>query len=138
MKPHLFQIQRRRPKVISLAAGHGNFAVEYFIPYAFVSYDPIWNRPPADASSSSRKNDKLPGIEDYVEGYYRLQKTAIEVMTVNHPNEPMREDYLSLLPNADAKQLPETDLRRRFLENTQPLLTIASNNGFEYMRTPIS
>jgi len=54
-------------------------------------------------------------------------------MTVNYPKEPMMEDYLSLFPNADAKQLPETDLRVRFLENIQPLLTIASNNGFEYM-----
>ncbi|SDG82769.1 hypothetical protein SAMN05421827_111188 [Pedobacter terrae] len=44
------------------------------------------------------------------------------------------EDYLSLFPNADAQQLPETDLRERFLEIIQPLLTIASNNGFEYMR----
>ncbi|MCX2494752.1 hypothetical protein OQX63_14790 [Pedobacter sp. PF22-3] len=55
-------------------------------------------------------------MEDYFEGYYLLQKTAIEVMTVNHPNEPMREDYLSLFPNADAKHLPEKDLRGRFLE----------------------
>lgn len=63
-----------------------------------------------------------------------LQKTAIEAMTVSYPNEPIKEDYLSLLPNADAQQLPEIDLRSRFLENIQPLLTIANNNGFEYMR----
>lgn len=73
-------------------------------------------------------------MEDYFDGYYLLQKTAIEVMTENHPKEPIMEDYLSLFPNADAKQLPEIDLRKRFLENIQPLLTIADNNGFEYMR----
>ncbi|WP_293744661.1 hypothetical protein [uncultured Pedobacter sp.] len=54
-------------------------------------------------------------------------------MTENYPKEPMMEDYLSLLANADAQQLPEIDLRRRFLEIIQPLLTIANNNGFEYM-----
>lgn len=70
---------------------------------------------------------------DYFRVYYQLQKTAIEVMTENYPNEPMMEDYLSRLANADAQQLPEVDLQGKFLENILPLLTIASNNGFEYM-----
>ncbi len=72
-------------------------------------------------------------MEDYFDGYYLLQKTAIDVMMKNYPNEPIMEDYLSLFPNADAQQLNEVDLRKRFLENIQPLITIASNNGFEYM-----
>ncbi|WP_293786907.1 HNH endonuclease domain-containing protein [uncultured Pedobacter sp.] len=112
----------------------GNFAVEHFIPYAFVSHDLIWNLIPADPSFNSRKNNKLPRMEDYFDGYYLLQKTAIEVMAENHPNKPIMEDYLSLFPNANAQQLTEVDLRKRFLENIQPLLTIANNNGFEYMR----
>jgi len=63
-----------------------------------------------------------------------LQKTAIKVMSENYPKEPIMDEYLSIFPNADAHQLPETDLRGRFLESIQPLLTIANNNGFEYMR----
>ncbi|MCX2494736.1 hypothetical protein OQX63_14710 [Pedobacter sp. PF22-3] len=50
---------------------------------------------------------------------------------------PKRTHYGRLpehVPNADEQLLPETDLRGRFLENIQPLLTIANNNGFEYMR----
>jgi len=113
---------------------HGNFAVEHFIPYSFVSHDLIWNLIPADPSFNSRKNDKLPRIEDYFDGFYQLQKTAIKVMSENYPKEPIMDEYLSIFPNADAHQLPETDSRARFLENIQPLLTIASNNGFEYMR----
>ena len=46
-----------------------NFAVEHFIPYAFVSHDLIWNLTPADPSFNSRKNDKLPRMEDYFDGY---------------------------------------------------------------------
>jgi 5-methylcytosine-specific restriction endonuclease McrA len=38
----------------------GNFAVEHFVPYAFVSHDLIWNLIPADPSFNSRKNDRLP------------------------------------------------------------------------------
>ncbi|MFC1226757.1 hypothetical protein ACFE6N_23335 [Pedobacter sp. BG31] len=54
-------------------------------------------------------------------------------MTENYPKEPIMEDYLSLFPNANAQHLHEIDLRKRFLENIQPLLTIANNNGFESM-----
>jgi len=63
-------------------------------------------------------------MEDYFEGYYQLQKTAIEIMTDNYLNEPMMEDYLSLLPNSNAQLSPETDLRVRFLENIQPCLPL--------------
>jgi hypothetical protein len=94
----------------------------------------IWNLIPADPSFNSRKNDRLPKIEDYFDGFYHLQKTAITVMTENYPKEPIMDEYLSIFPHADAHRLPETDLRGRFLENIQPLLTIANNNGFEYMR----
>ena len=66
--------------------------------------------------------------------YYLLQKIAIEIMNENYPREPIMEDYLGLFPNAGAQQLPEGNLRGKFLENIQPLLTIASNNGFECMR----
>ncbi|QPH38960.1 hypothetical protein [Pedobacter endophyticus] len=81
----------------------------------------IWNLIPADPSFNSRKNDKLPRIEDYFDGYYLLQKTAVKVTIENYPNEPIMEDYLSLLPNADAQQLREIDLRKRFLKNIQPV-----------------
>ncbi|MGN7986107.1 HNH endonuclease domain-containing protein [Pedobacter sp. 22226] len=111
-----------------------SFAVEHFIPSAFVSHDLIWNLIPADPSFNSRKNDRLPHIEDYFEGYYGLQKTAIGIMAENHPADPLMEEYLSIFLKSDALQLTEQDLRQRFLENIQPLLTIASNNGIEYLR----
>jgi hypothetical protein len=67
-----------------------------------------------------------------------LQKTAIKVMSENYPKEPIMGEYLSIFPNADANQLSETDLRDKILKNIQPLLTIANNNGFEYMGKSIS
>lgn len=91
----------------------------------------IWNLIPDDPSFNSRKNDKLPRIGDYFDEFYQLQKTAIKVMSENYPKEPIMDEYLSIFPNADAHQLPETDLRGRFLESIQPLLTIANNNGYE-------
>lgn len=116
---------------------HGNFAVEHFIPYAFVSHDLIWNLIPADPSFNSRKNNKLPRTEDYFDGFYQLQKTALEIMSENYPKEPIMDEYLSLFPHGDANRLSETDLRRKFLDNIEPLLIIANNNGFEYMVKPV-
>ncbi|WP_410479158.1 HNH endonuclease domain-containing protein [Pedobacter miscanthi] len=49
-----------------------NSRFEHFIPYAFVSHDLIWNLIPADPSFNSPKNDRLPRIEDYFDGFYNL------------------------------------------------------------------
>uniref|UniRef100_UPI0040483A9D HNH endonuclease domain-containing protein n=1 Tax=Mariniflexile sp. TaxID=1979402 RepID=UPI0040483A9D len=38
----------------------GNYAVEHFIPYSFVSHDLIWNLIPADKSFNSSKSNRLP------------------------------------------------------------------------------
>ncbi|MFN5883821.1 MAG: HNH endonuclease domain-containing protein, partial [Bacteroidota bacterium] len=38
----------------------GNYAVEHFVPYSFVSHDLMWNLIPADTSFNSSKSDKLP------------------------------------------------------------------------------
>jgi hypothetical protein len=41
----------------------GNYAVEHFLPYAFVAHDLIWNLIPADGLFNSTKSDKLPPLE---------------------------------------------------------------------------
>jgi CRISPR/Cas system Type II protein with McrA/HNH and RuvC-like nuclease domain len=43
----------------------GNYALEHFVPYAFVSHDMIWNLIPADPGFNSTKCDKLPSIDRY-------------------------------------------------------------------------
>ena len=75
-------------------------------------------------------NTNLYATLKVVKSFTKLLKKSAQ------PN-PTVVDYLSLFPNADVKQLPEIDLKRRFSKNIQPLLTIANNHGFEYMRSPI-
>lgn len=106
----------------------GNYAVEHFIPYSFVSHDLIWNLIPSDKCFNSTKSNKLPPIDKYFNPFFDLQKKAVEIVLVKSPGSKLLEEYLTILP----------DLRNfnknKFRERIQPLITIAANNGFEFMR----
>lgn len=107
----------------------GKYAVEHFIPYAFVSHDLIWNLIPADPSFNSSKSDKLPRLDKYFDPFFRLQQQALEIIRHKAPKNKFLEDYLTLFPLSGTQPLE----RQQFLEQIQPLVTIASNNGFEFL-----
>jgi hypothetical protein len=106
----------------------GNYAVEHFIPYSFVSHDLIWNLIPADKSFNSRKSDKLPSLEKYFTPFFELQKSAVEIVQSKAPKTKLLEDYLTIFPD-----LEKSFTKEKFKERIQPLITIASNNGFEFL-----
>lgn len=106
----------------------GNFAVEHFIPYSFVSHDLMWNLIPANPTFNCSKNDKLPSLEDYFEDFFKLQLLAIEITQHKTPSNKFLEDYLSIFPDLENINLPE--FKQRYKATLQPLITIASNNGF--------
>lgn len=109
------------------------FAVEHFIPYAFVSHDLLWNLIPANPSFNSSKSDKLPQLDKYFDGFYNIQKQAIEIMKVKASEHKLLEDYLSIFP--DLHRVAELPLafKAKFKTTLEPLITIASNNGFQFM-----
>jgi hypothetical protein len=107
----------------------GKYAVEHFIPYSFVSHDLIWNLIPADKSFNISKSDKLPPLEKYFNSFFDLQKTAIEIVKDKYPKNKLLEDYLTIFPDLDKNFSKE-----KFKESIQPLITIASNNGFEFLK----
>lgn len=107
----------------------GNYAIEHFIPYNFVSHDLIWNLIPADKSFNSSKSDKLPPLEKYFNSFFALQKKAIEIVRIKKPDNKLLEDYLTIFPDLDKNFSKE-----KFRERIQPLITIASNNGFEFLK----
>jgi 5-methylcytosine-specific restriction endonuclease McrA len=106
----------------------GNYAVEHFIPYSFVSHDLIWNLIPADNSFNSSKSNKLPNLDKYFHSFYLLQKIGYEVIKDLYPRNKLLEDYLAITTNK-----METLEENQFFNFVQPLVTIASNNGFEFM-----
>jgi hypothetical protein len=102
-----------------------NYAVEHFLPYAFVSHDLMWNLIPADRSFNSSKSDKLPPLEKYFKPYFNLQRTALDIMLDKAPKHRLLQDYLTIVP--DILHFEE----ERIFEQLQPMATIAKNNGFE-------
>jgi CRISPR/Cas system Type II protein with McrA/HNH and RuvC-like nuclease domain len=106
-----------------------NYAVEHFIPYSFVSHDLIWNLIPADKSFNSSKNNKLPILDKYFQSFYLLQKSAYEIIKSKSPDSKFLQEYLTVLHD-EADSLNE----RKFSDIIKPLVSIASNNGFEYMK----
>ena len=107
----------------------GKYVIEHFVPYSWVSHDLIWNLIPADSSFNSSKSDKLPPLERYFNDFFALQKTAVDVVKEKQPRNPFLEDYLTIFPNLDT-----AFTRENFRERIEPLITIAANNGFEFMK----
>ncbi|MDR6781921.1 hypothetical protein ABIE26_001590 [Pedobacter africanus] len=113
----------------------GDYAVEHFVPHAFVSHDLIWNLIPADKSFNSTKCDKLPHLDRYFEGYFSLQQKAIQTIIQLDRKNKFLEDYLTFIPTLDLAYTSNTNaLKELFKNNIQPLITIAANNGFEFMK----
>ena len=107
-----------------------NYAVEHFIPFAFVSHDLIWNLIPADKSFNCTKSDKLPQLDTYFDPFFDLQSQAIDIIQFKSAKNRFLEDYLTIFPDL---KLPQEALKQRFKDQIQPLITIASNNGFLFM-----
>jgi hypothetical protein len=104
------------------------FDIDHFIPYNFVSHDLLWNLIPADPGFNSTKTDKLPTLSRYFQPFFTMQKQSIDYMKQHHPSNKLLEDYLTLFPDLDTS-ITEENYRKRM----EPILSIAANNGFEYL-----
>ena len=107
-----------------------HYALDHFIPHAFVSHDLIWNLVPIDASFNSTKSDKLPNMETHFNSFFNLQKTAFEIISHQSPKSKLLEEYLTIYP--DLSSYLSFDYTK-YKESIQPLVTIAHNNGFVYL-----
>jgi hypothetical protein len=104
-----------------------NYALDHFIPHAFVSHDLIWNLVPVEKSFNSSKSDKLPSFDKYFDKFYNLQKIAFEINKHHNCKSKYMDEFLTIFPSIDTFE------REKFSSTIQPLLTIANNNGFPYM-----
>jgi hypothetical protein len=104
-----------------------NFALDHFVPHAFVSHDLIWNLLPIERSFNSKKSDKLPLFDKYFDRFYDLQKIAFEINKHSNSKSKYMDEFLTILPSI------ETFDKDKFANTIQPLLTIANNNGFLFI-----
>lgn len=106
-----------------------NFAIDHFIPHAFVSHDLIWNLLPIEKSFNSSKSDKLPSFDNYFDAFFELQKTAFEINKQYNPKSKYMDEFLTIFSSIDSFE------KEKFSNTIQPLITIANNNGFQYMKS---
>jgi hypothetical protein len=111
------------------------YDVEHFVPYGFVAHHQLWNLIPADPSVNSSKGDRLPQLDTYFNRFYQMQTKALDVIGRLDPGNKLLEDYVNVFPGFS---LNNRIKKPQFLAVIQPLITIASNNGFEFMHKSYS
>lgn len=104
-----------------------NYALDHFVPHAFVSHDLIWNLLPIEKKFNSSKSDRLPVFEKHFDKFYDLQKIAFEINKHHNYKSKYMDEFLTIFPTIDCFE------KEKFSNTIQPLLTIASNNGFLFM-----
>jgi len=105
-----------------------NYALDHFVPHAFVSHDLIWNLIPIEKNFNASKSDKLPLFDKYFDKFYNLQKVAFEINKHHNSKSKYMDEYLSIFSNIDSFE------KEKFSKTIQPLIIIASNNGFLFMK----
>jgi hypothetical protein len=104
-----------------------NFALDHFIPHAFVSHDLIWNLLPIEKKFNSSKSDKLPSFDKYFDKFYDLQKKAFDINKNHNSKSKYMDEFLTIFPTIEHFN------KEKFSNTIQPLLSIANNNGFSYL-----
>lgn len=111
----------------------GNYDLDHFIPWSFVSHDLLWNLMPADGSINSSKSNKLPDLDKYLPRLATAHQQAIKICLSNHYNgKKILEDYLSLgFTPQELVDMDYTHLIDCFKRTYSPMNQIALNMGFE-------
>lgn len=107
-----------------------NYHLDHFVPYSFVSHDQIWNLIPIDPEFNGLKSNRLPPLTRYFDGFYNMQKEALKTVD-SRLLKSFKEEYRTIFPNLKHPKELEYE---KFKETIQPLITVAYNNGFEYLK----
>ncbi len=110
----------------------GEYDLDHFIPWSFVSHDLLWNLIPSDGSINSSKSNKLPDLDLYLPKLARLQQWSLKLMIGADKEPSVMEDFISL--GFTARELSDMS-EERFLDlyrrTFNPISLTAQNMGFE-------
>ena len=114
----------------------GNYDLDHFIPWSFVSHNLLWNLIPVDGSVNSSKSDRLPDLDRYLLKLATSQQYAVRIcISENYRGIEILEDYVTLgCTPQELVQMDSTTLRNCFARTFNPLSQIALNMGFELWR----
>jgi len=73
-------------------------------------------------------------MDRYFNQFFDIQRNAIDIIKVRKPANKYLEDYLTIFSDLDTlSDLSGNFTKENFKNRLQPLITIASNNGFVFM-----
>ena len=110
----------------------GNYDLDHFIPWSFVSHDLLWNLIPSDGSINSSKSNNLPDLKIYLPRLAKLQHHSLQIMLRANKEPKVMEDFVSL--GYTARELANMDdehFREIYERTFNPISQIALNMGFE-------
>ena len=132
---------KENPKLRCVYSGQlitsANLSLDHFLPWSFVAHDQIWNIIPTPKSVNSAKNDWLPSIDLYFNGYAEQQFDGFRFHASNG-HDKLLEDYSVLFGRSlnDIQQQPfldfKEDLRRVILPQYQTAKNLGFSHPFEY------
>ena len=110
----------------------GDYDLDHFIPWSFVSHDLLWNLIPSDGSINSSKSDKLPDLDYYLPKLSELQHKSLQLVINCHKETKILEDFVTLgyTPNELACMSKESFFEL-YARTFNPINQIALNMGFE-------
>lgn len=113
--------------------GVGEFELDHFIPWSFVSHNQNWNLIPANGSINSSKSNHIPNLEQYLPKMAKVQHEALRLyFPISKKNDPILNDYFSLgCSPQDLVQMSDHDFLETYYKTFSPLSQMALNMGFQ-------
>lgn len=116
----------------------GQYAIDHFIPWSFVSHNLLWNLLPVDRGINSAKSNDLPKLDVFLPAFAQTHQEALRDAYHRNPNSTLLEDYLVLYPSlSDLAALSQEDFYDVYRRTCAPLVQIAENMGFTYWKSEL-
>lgn len=108
----------------------GNYDLEHYIPWSFVTHNLIWNLIPAESAINSSKSNKLPP-EKYLAAFVHTQQLGLTTIYHHNPSYKLLQDFNSFgAPVSEIIRLENNKLFELYKNQVNPQLQIARQLGF--------
>ncbi len=111
----------------------GDFSLDHFLPWRFVTHDLLWNIIPTPKAVNSAKSDNLPDFSLYFDPFVVLQHQAVQLGAQTLQITKPLEDYVLLFrvsSAADLRAMAFQSFRDTLYQAIAPQMQIAVNMGF--------
>lgn len=107
-----------------------NLSLDHFLPWSYVVHDQLWNIIPTPKNINSAKNDRLPSLETYFEGFSILQYKAVQFY-LKKGNQQLPEDYTYLF-RENLQEMSLETFQDVLKKQIMPQWQTAQNLGFPF------